>query len=721
MSIAPVLPVPLLVPTMLALAGWAASLAVRKRPRARGVALACLRGLAALVLGACLLRPLIHEEGPVPAVRTPGTRRPCAFIIVERGARALPAGLRSRLGGLERAGVVGRFEFGGQGPADMREAVARAIVACGARPGAALLLLDDPGNATGCAALGSRLGRSGAGVFVVAPGAAAGPRVAVGPVEIAPAGPAEGRPAVASVELRGDTPPGADVRVRWTLDGLELAARTVAAPSRGKPVRAEHAFIVPTGGLHRLRVEVAPLAGEADVDDNASAAFFHARPGPVRALVVEGAPRPAYRSLRRALSSDGRFAVSASCSAERPPRGRLLPRDEADWSGLDIVVLGDLAATDLAPGGLERLSRFVREGGGLVIVAGARNLGPGEWGRTPLAEILPVKVARGDGNIRGPLDVRPAGRAGTPRPFPFGTGLLGGVGAALIDRAELRARAAQWRDLPELERARAVAGVSPGARVPVVAVRPGLEVPMLVHGRAGEGRVVVILSDDLPRWAASGAGGRVAHDEFWRDVAAGAARPAPDEECRVWLEPPARAANAGEALRLAAYFADASAPGSILMEYEGVAGDRGRQSLRLASHGLVRTFEIVPPAEGKLTLRACAGSGASEERSAPVALAVAPARLGGSGSAHDAPGAPAADGAALERLRAVCRASGGRLSTAEAPDPAVEGFMDLVTRTPREVGAPTVRRDVVPTPALLAMFAGLLIAEWALRRAWGME
>ncbi|MHC5053732.1 MAG: hypothetical protein ACYTKD_03325 [Planctomycetota bacterium] len=721
MSIAPVLPVPLLVPTMLALAGWAASLAVRRRPRARGVALACLRGLAVLVLGACLVRPLIHEQGPVPAVRTPGTRRPRAFIIVEHGARALPAGLRSRLGGLERAGVVGRFEFGAQDPADMREAVARAIVACGARPRPALLLLDDPGNAKGCAPLGSRLGRSGASVFAVAPRAAAGPRVAVGPVEIAPAGPVEGRPAVASVELSGHARPGGDVRVRWTLDGLELAARTVAAPDRGTPVRAEHVFVVPTGGLHRLRVEVAALAREADVDDNASAAFFHARPGPARVLVVEGAPRPVYRSLRRALSSDDRFAVSASCSAERPPRGRLLPRDEADWSGLDIVILGDVAAADLAPGGAERLSRFVREGGGLVIVAGARNLGPGEWGRTPLADILPVKVARGDGEIRGPLDVRPAGRAGAPRPFPFGTGLLGGVGAALIDRAELRARSAEWRELPELERARAVARVAPGARVPVVAVRPGLEVPILIHGRAGEGRVVVVLSDDLPRWAACGSGGRVAHDEFWRDVTAGAARPAPDEECRVWLEPPERAPAAEETLRLAAYFADASVPGSIRMEYEGAGGGRGRQSLRLASRGLVRTFEVVPPAEGKLTLRACAESGGREERSAPVELAVAPARRGGSGSADDAPGAPAADASALERLRAVCRASGGRLSTAEAPDPAVEGFMDLVTRTPREVGSPETRRDVVPTPALLAVFAGLLIAEWALRRAWGME
>ena len=47
--------------------------------------------------------------------------------------------------------------------------------------------------------------------------------------------------------------------------------------------------------------------------------------------------------------------------------------------------------------------------------------------------------------------------------------------------------------------------------------------------------------------------------------------------------------------------------------------------------------------------------------------------------------------------------------------------MDLVTRTPREVSAFVRRRDVVPTPVLLALFVVLLVAEWVLRRAWGME
>jgi len=513
--------------------------------------------------------------------------------------------------------------------------------------------------------------------------------------------------------------------VRLMLDGIGLAARTVRLLEGGRPARVEHAFIVPSRGLHRLRVEVAPLPGEVDLGDNASAAFFLARPGPMRVLVVEGAPRPAYRALRRALLSDSRFAVSATCAAERPPRGHLLPRDAAEWSALDIVIIGDLAARDFAPGDLERLSHFVREGGGLVVLAGVRNLGPGGWGRTPLAEILPVKMTRSDGDVRGPLDVRPAGRAGTPRPFPFGAGLQGGIGADNIDRAERRRSSAKWRELPELGRARSVAGVLPLARVPVVAVRPGLSVPLLVHGRAGDGRVIVILSDDLPRWAAAGTGGRVAHDEFWRDVAMGSARSATDAGASVWLEPPACPVVAGEALRLVAYFADPSAEGSILVEYAGARGSMRKESLRLAPRGLVRTFEVVPPAEGGFTLRARAKVGGREDISAAVELLVAPAPSDGARGASEGLAVGSVDAAAAvtieDRLRAVCRSSGGRLSMSQAPDAAVEGFIDFVTRSPREVGAPVRRRDVMPTPVLLALFIMLLIAEWALRRAWGIE
>jgi len=742
-NIAPILPPAILVPTMVALAGWAIIDAVRGRHRRRGIVLSCLRAAAMFALGACLIRPLVAEKEAVSRDVPPGPRRQRAFVLAERGCADLPVEYRSRIAGLERACIAKRFDFGGpevgetdgeRPPAQtpgignalgIEDALAPALAACGSRPDAALLLLDGARGEGDYAPVAWRLVRGGVRVFAVRSRTSARPHVALGPLDIAPAEPKEGRPAVASAELVGHAPGCADVPVRWTLDGVEFATRRVRTPSREGPVRVESAFVVPSAGLHRVRVQVGPLEGEVDVGDNSSAAFFRARPGPLRVLVVEGAPRPAYRALRRALVGDDRFAASATCSAERPPRGRLLPRDGSDWSALDVVVLGDLAAPDFAPGDLKRLSRFVREGGGLVVVAGPRNLGPGDWGRTALAPILPVKVARDDAAVPGPLDVRPAGRAGTPRPFPFGAGLLGDIGTAVADRTETRRRSAGWRELPEVERARAVTGIAPGAGVPVIAVRPGREVPMLVHGDAGDGRVVVVLSDDLPRWVAAGSGGRIAHDEFWRDVVAGAGRFAPDGANRVWLEPPTRAAVAGKPLRLDAYFADAAAAGSIRLEYRGAMGGRRLETLALAPRGLVRTFEVVPPGEGRLTLRAFARSVKREVGSAPVDVAVVANSGDGGRGATERPATdsvdPADAGHVEVRLRAACRASGGRLSTPDRPGQAVEGFIAATARTQRAAPTRVTRRDAVPPPALLALFVLLLVADWALRRAWGME
>ncbi len=140
--------------------------------------------------------------------------------------------------------------------------------------------------------------------------------------------------------------------------------------------------------------------------------------------MVEGPPRPIYRSVRRALASDERFSLSSSCAAERRPGERLLPSGETAYSALDVVILGDLGAGEFAPGELAGLARFVRGGGGLVVVAGERNLGAGSWDATPLAGILPVRMGPGDGVVPGPLEARPSGRVGEPRPFPFGAGLL---------------------------------------------------------------------------------------------------------------------------------------------------------------------------------------------------------------------------------------------------------------------------------------------------------
>ncbi len=75
---------------------------------------------------------------------------------------------------------------------------------------------------------------------------------------------------------------------------------------------------------------------------------------PIRVLLVDHGPRFEYRFLTRLLASDPRYAVTTRLLAARDIEGlraeASLPQSVKEWSGFDVVVLGDLpiefAATD---------------------------------------------------------------------------------------------------------------------------------------------------------------------------------------------------------------------------------------------------------------------------------------------------------------------------------------------------------------------------------------
>jgi uncharacterized membrane protein len=543
---------------------------------------------AALVLA--VLRPgwTVTLNPPTP---------PRSFVLSEEaGTGPGPTGLAA----LPASDDVLRLSFSGAGarggaPAlprsimlhGLREAMRRAVIATGGRPASALLVLKGEAAVSAAPSVAARLGRLGATVSAVAGLRPRRPEVRVGGISVSPRMPRAGGTAVAEAEIETDLPTASSVAVRWSLDGRTLArppsqrlrrkgvlrsstgtkedarhgrraSREIARPAGRVRGRVEQAFAVPTGGLHRLRVEAMPLEGERDRADNAAGIFFRAAPGSRRVLMAEGPPREVTRRIRRSLETYGAFDVSASSSIERPRSAPVLPRAGSAWEAIDLVVLGDLAAHDFLPGSLERLVRFVKGGGGLVVVAGPRNLGRGGLHRTPVAEVLPVASGPDDGVFRGPWDARPAGPVGAPRPFPFGRGWAG----LLSVERRVPDDFASWRDLPELDRVFEVEIVRPRARISVTAVGPGRRLPLVVDGPAGRGRVTVVLSDDLPRWARSGPRCAASHDEFWRELALAAARASAGEGPRVWLETPPGPAFVGEGLRVTAYLAD---PGAELL------------------------------------------------------------------------------------------------------------------------------------------------------------
>jgi uncharacterized membrane protein len=100
-----------------------------------------------------------------------------------------------------------------------------------------------------------------------------------------------------------------------------------------------------------------------------------------RILLVEQSAANA-RFLKEALEKEG-MKVEMLHAARLPDGGRL--------ETYDAVILSDVPSDQLDESKMQGLERFVREGGGLVFVAGETSFGDSGFAETPLEEALPIR------------------------------------------------------------------------------------------------------------------------------------------------------------------------------------------------------------------------------------------------------------------------------------------------------------------------------------------
>ncbi len=145
-------------------------------------------------------------------------------------------------------------------------------------------------------------------------------------------------------------------------------------------------FILPveplSNGHHVMRVQL--QAGQDTLPQNNAAGAYVIVQGPPQVLVVEGSPGEA-RYLVDALRTMG---IQVDVSA---PDGAAL--DDGNILSYASTVLVDVAADSLPIGRMNTLKSYVRDhGGGLLVVGGDKAFGPGGYARTPLEDMLPVRM-----------------------------------------------------------------------------------------------------------------------------------------------------------------------------------------------------------------------------------------------------------------------------------------------------------------------------------------
>jgi len=288
------------------------------------------------------------------------------------------------------------------------------------------------------------------------------------------------------------------------------------------------------------RLRIAPQAGEAFIDNNTRPLTVRVTRRRTRMLLIDNRPRWEFRYLRNLF--DGRDpsvrlqyvllrpdAVAGAppgpdrpASATRPPgesEATAPPASAEEWMKFDVIVLGDISPADLEPEQIDAMRRFVTgRGGTLVVVAGPTAM-PHAWARTPLADILPVRIL-------------PGGDPGVE-------GLTGGASLALtaegrehpvmFQDAEPEKNDAAWSAVPPIYWRHPHVEARPGATVLAYAAQQGgpgrangpaarrraieRDYPLIVLHRAEAGRVLAVCFDAT--WRLRYRTGDARHHRFW--------------------------------------------------------------------------------------------------------------------------------------------------------------------------------------------------------------
>ncbi len=245
-------------------------------------------------------------------------------------------------------------------------------------------------------------------------------------------------------------------------------------------------------------VEVVTTAPEGDAvpENDRRIVTFNVARQRVRLLHVAGRPTYDVRSLRRWLKADESVDLVAFFILRTDDDTPMtsddselalipFPVDELFTEHLpsfDAVVLQDIdAVTYRLAQHLPALERYVRAGGGLIMVGGPSSFGGGGYARSPLERVLPVEI-------------------GEPtRPFDLGEFVprytaVGRVAPPLLPLRELVSE-----DLPRMVGSNTLGAARDGSIVlwehPDRSTKGGGPMPVLALGDAGDGRSIALAVD----------------------------------------------------------------------------------------------------------------------------------------------------------------------------------------------------------------------------------
>ena len=455
-------------------------------------------------------------------------------------------------------------------------------------------------------------------------------------------------------------------------------------------------------GEYKLTLRALPQPGELVLTNNELSTFVTVLDGGLNVLYLEGSLRPEQKFLRWSLDASVDIQFDYLRINARQPETR--PGDFAqrfEPGRYDVYIIGDLAAAAFEAGELAQLADAVRGGAGLIMLGGVYSFGAGDYAKTPLAEVLPVRME--------PLERQPFGEPIRPDlHLPYPPRVVptpAGIRHFVMLLAPPERNGAAWQELDPLDGGNRF--LAPAPRTLVLAESQDDD-PLLVAGDFGAGRTMAFAGDSTWRWWMQGQ--QNAHRRFWRQVILWLARRDAAQDGNVWVKLPRRRYAPSERVELTAGAQSAEGTPVLDAQFSAVvrspSGEEHPVTLYRQGDALGGAFlETQEP--GDYTVEVTATDAAGE------LLGVARARFLVFEQDLELDN-PAADPSLLASLSSTT--GGESLAPEELPR--------LLRRI--QVEPPQLELDVVTQLTLwdrwplLLLMAGTCIAEWYLRKRWGM-
>ena len=191
--------------------------------------------------------------------------------------------------------------------------------------------------------------------------------------------------------------------------GRIIASQEVTLRGDGEESPVRMRVVTSETGPRQLRFRIAREEGELISENNGRDALVTVTDRAEKVLYVEGEPRFELKFLRRAVREDKNVRLVA---LQRTAENKFLrlgvedslelvsgfPRTREELFGYRAVILGSVEAGFFTVEQMRMLADFVGErGGGLLFLGGRRAFAEGGYADTPLADVMPVEVTRGDG------------------------------------------------------------------------------------------------------------------------------------------------------------------------------------------------------------------------------------------------------------------------------------------------------------------------------------